>query len=93
MSLYIAAGVERFAFVAIAGLALARIRANTLVGAGGCFVCFGPDSSQFLYYFLKKNTGRTIDLLIAEPPLNSLFSSGYVEYVVTNNAAAGRGDI
>ena len=34
--------------IAIVGLALARIRADTLVGAGGCSICFGQNSSLLL---------------------------------------------
>ena len=38
--------------VAIVGLELARIRADTLVGAGGCFVSFGRNSSLLLLLLL-----------------------------------------
>ena len=60
--------------VAIVALALARIRADTIVGAGGCFFW-----SEFIVIFVLPpkhsycvKTGRTIDLLIAEPLPNSM---------------------
>ena len=62
--------------VAIVALALARIRADTIVGAGGCFFW-----SEFIVIFVLPSkhsycvkTGRTINPLIAERRRNSIMN-------------------
>ena len=68
----------------IVGLALARIRTDTLIGAGGCY--FWP---EFIVIFVLPSkhshfikTGRTIEPLIARPLPNSMMNvlRGFQQY-------------